>query len=69
MAPMVKKDGQDTEVLHTSDIANNITLPILQTISEVCSHGYLPTVEEILVGVPDPYALPGGGPCSESNAY
>ena len=38
-------------------------------ISEVCSYGYLPTEEEIQGGMQDPYALPGGGPCSESNAY
>jgi len=35
-------------------------------ISEMCSDGYLPTEEEILAGMPDPYALPG--PCEGSNA-
>ena len=35
-------------------------------ISEKCSVGSLPTVEEILKGMLDPYALPG--PCGGSNA-
>lgn len=35
--------------------------------SEVCRYGYLPTEEEMLEGMQDPYALTG--PCDGSNAF